>query len=65
MIFWSLSGGYKTNQAHKFSHMFHTKLRLPEDEQYYYEFITTGMDQFGVTDCELWIYEVLMCLVQT
>jgi hypothetical protein len=33
--------------------MFHTKIWLPEDEQYYYEFITTGMDQFGVTDCEL------------
>jgi hypothetical protein len=33
--------------------MFHTKLRLPEDEQYYYEFITTRMYQFGVTDCEL------------
>jgi hypothetical protein len=33
--------------------MFHTKLGSSEDEQYYYEFITSGMDQFGVTDCEL------------
>jgi hypothetical protein len=29
-----LSGRYKTNQAHKFSHMFHTKIRLLDNKQY-------------------------------
>jgi hypothetical protein len=28
--------------------MFHNKLRLQDDKQYYYEFIATRMDQFGV-----------------
>jgi hypothetical protein len=28
MIFQILSGRYKTNRAHKFNHMFHTKMRL-------------------------------------
>jgi hypothetical protein len=34
MIFRSLSGRYKTNLAHKFNHMFHTKIRLLYDKQY-------------------------------
>jgi hypothetical protein len=28
--------------------MFHNKLRLQDDKQYYYEFNATRMDQFGV-----------------
>ena len=44
--------------------MFHTKMRLLDNKEYYHEFITTGMDKFGVTDCEIWISEVLMCLVK-
>jgi hypothetical protein len=28
--------------------MFHDKIRLPDDKQYYYESNATGMDQFGV-----------------
>ena len=43
-----LSGRYKTNQAHKFNHMFHTKIRLLDDKQYYHEFIATELDQKGI-----------------
>jgi hypothetical protein len=38
-----LSGRYKTNRAHKFNHMFHTKIRLLDNKQYYYELNATGM----------------------
>jgi hypothetical protein len=38
--------------------MFHNKLRLPDDKQYYYEFNATGMDQFGVKMIKLWIKQV-------
>jgi hypothetical protein len=31
-FFQVLSGRYKTNQAHKFNHMFHTKIRLLDDK---------------------------------
>ena len=40
-----LSGRSKTNWAHKFNHMFHTKMRLLDGKQYYHEFIATKMDQ--------------------
>jgi hypothetical protein len=44
-IFEVLSDRCKTNQTHKFNHMFHTKMRLLDDKQYYHEFITTEMNQ--------------------
>jgi hypothetical protein len=39
--------------------MFHTKTRLLNDKQYYYELNATGMDQKGVKMKKLCIYEVL------
>jgi hypothetical protein len=35
--------------------MLHTKIRLPEDEQYYYEFNATKTNQKGVQMNFLWI----------
>jgi hypothetical protein len=39
-----LNARNKTNQAHLFNHMFHTKIRLLDDKQYYHEFIATEID---------------------
>jgi hypothetical protein len=38
--------------------MFHDKIRLSDDKQYYYEFNATGMYQKGVKMNYLWIKQV-------
>ena len=45
MISEDLSVSSKTNQVQNFNHVFHTKIRLLGDKQYYHEFIATEIDQ--------------------
>ena len=45
MIFQRYKWWVQKKLSAQFYPMFHTKIRLPDDKQYYLEFIATGMDQ--------------------
>jgi hypothetical protein len=35
----------QNKSAHKFNHVFHTKIRLLDDKKYFHEFIVTEIDK--------------------